>query len=45
MAKVSKILLTGLVLMSLGFSMADSGSKGELITKPKPGASAFVVTG
>lgn len=49
MATVSKILLTGLVLMSLGFSVAGGGSSetgtgGVVLPKPKPDAITSAVT-
>lgn len=42
MIKARKVLLTVLVLTSLGFSMADPG--GVTIPKPKPSASTFAFT-
>ena len=45
MATVSKILLTGLVLMSFGVSVADPGNTGKLPTEPQPETSAYAVTG
>ncbi len=44
MAKVMKVLLTGLVLMGLGFSVAGSGDGPVIVTKPKPISPTFVLT-